>query len=183
MRRMIRNVLLAASVLSLPIPAMAGQLAPIPLLGNWSGAAYDDDDTGTFMRCIASSPSRNGIDMGVTMERNREWSLSFGSQEWNWQPDEQISFSIRFDGKSRYSGSAFALDAHVVLFPMPTDLRLVTAFRSAYQMTITVAGKAYSFELDGTSRLMVSLNQCIETQLAIERRKPPVMAGTPRMLE
>jgi hypothetical protein len=98
------------------------------------------------------------------------------------QPDVQVPLSIKFDDQSPWSGSAVALDAHTVLFSMPTDLRLIASFRAAYRMTVTTAGEAYSFKLDGTSRLMVSLSQCVGTQLAKEPGKPPILAGTPGMV-
>jgi hypothetical protein len=182
MRRAIRNALVAVSVLSVPISATAAQLSPIPLFGNWSGGAYDDDQTGKFMRCIASSPHPGGIDLAVAMERNRDWSLGFENQEWNLLPDVQVQLSIKFDDQRPWSGSAFALDAHTVLFPMPTDFRSIASFRAAYRMTVTATGEVYSFKLDGTSRLMVSLGQCVGTQLAKEPGKPTNSAGMPGML-
>ncbi len=182
MRRAIRNAFVAVSVLNVPISAMAGQLSPVPLFGNWSGGAYDDDQTGKFMRCIASSPHPSGIDLAVAIERNSAWSLGFMNLEWNLQPDVQVPLLIKFDAQSPWSGSAFALDAHTVLFPMPTDSRVIASFRAAYRMTVTAAGEVYSFKLDGTSRLMVSLGQCVQTQLAKESDKPPILAGTPGMM-
>jgi hypothetical protein len=56
---------------------------------------------------------------------------------------------------------------------MADNSQLIAAFRGAYQMQVFAAGKAYLFNLDGTSRLMIQLYQCVQTQLAIERGEPP----------
>ena len=67
----------------------------------------------------------------------------------------------------------------MVTIPMAPDSQLISLFRAAYQMTIAAAGKAYQFHLDGTSRLMVTLNQCVDAQLAIERGAPPAIYNEP----
>jgi hypothetical protein len=169
----LRSVLLAASLLATSVPARAAQLSAVPLYGHWTGGAFSDDNTQKFNGCTASAPYVSGITMFVTINRMMGWSIGFFSNEWSLQPRAQIPLSISFDGQSPWSGSAVALDAHMVAIPMASDSRLITSFRAAYQMGITAAGKVYSFNLDGTSRLMVSLSQCVATQLAIERGEPP----------
>jgi hypothetical protein len=172
MRRGLRNALFAASIFGLPLSASADMLRSIPLYGHWSGGAFADDNSHKFNACTASVPYQSGIIMFVSVNRGMGWTIGFRSEEWNLQPHQQIPLSISFDGQAPWSGSAIALDPHMVTVPMADDSRLITSFRGAYKMAITAAGRVYPFNLDGTSRLMISLVQCVQTQLAIEAGKP-----------
>ncbi len=182
MNRIIRSALLAASMLSVPVSAMAKLMSTFPFFGNWAGGAFDDDQSGKFVRCVASvgyHSWQGDVVMAVAMERHKGWSIGFANQEWNLQPRIQIPLSISFDGQNPWSGSAIALDSHMVTIPMAMDSHLMALFRASYQMIISAEGKAYPFNLDGTSRLMVTLSQCVDTQLAIERGEPPPRIAPP----
>lgn len=161
--------------------AHAAQISSMPMIGNWNGAAYDDDRTHRFVGCTAFTTYHNGngndIAMFVSMNPVNAWSLGFMSNEWNLQKGTQIPVNILLDGKNPWSGSAIALAPNQVQIIMGPATYLAEAFRAAYQMSITAAGKAYTFNLDGTSRMMVALRQCVERQVAIERGETPNTAS------
>ena len=56
---------------------------------------------------------------------------------------------------------------------MEANSSLINAFRAGLRMTVYASGQTFAFSLDGTSRLMPGLAQCVATELAIERGEPP----------
>lgn len=154
-------------------PAHAAEIAQLALNGMWHGSAYSDDKTSQFSHCAAFAPYRSGITMFVSINRAFGWTLGFADPAWNFKPNEQIPLLMTFDGGNPWSGSAFAMDAHMVRVPMADDSALINAFRATYVMKVVAAGQTFGFNLDGTSRLMVQLGQCVQTRLAIERGEPP----------
>jgi hypothetical protein len=148
-------------------------ISRLPFNGVWQGGAYGDEQTHQFQYCSAGASYRSGITMLVTITRNLGWGLAFGDQEWSLQPNQEIPLSMTFDGRNPWSGTARAVNAHLATVPMADNSQLITAFRAAYQMQVFAVGKAFLFNLDGTSRLMVQLVRCVQTQMAIERGEPP----------
>jgi hypothetical protein len=159
--------------------ARAELLAQVPLNGSWQGGAFTDDNTHQFNGCTATARYNSGISMFVSINRTYGWALGFHSDSWNLETKQQIPLSLTFDGQSPWSGTATALDAHMVTVPMVADSTLIRLFRGAYQLKIEASGRTYAFNLDGTSRLMVGLSQCVATRLAIERGEPPPRFNTP----
>lgn len=154
-------------------PASGRQIEPLSFVVPWSGGAFANDQTGQFSACIASATYKSGITMTVMINRAGNWLLGFGDPAWNLQPDTEIPLSITFDGQSPWTGTAKAFNAHMTVVPMALTSTLINSFRGAYQMQIQAAGRTFAFNLGGTSRLMVQLDRCVETQLAIERGEPP----------
>jgi hypothetical protein len=154
-------------------------LAQFPLNGMWQGGAFSNDNTHQFNACTASAPYLSGISMFVSVNRAYGWSLAFRSEAWNLQKNQQIPLSLTFDGQSPWSGTATAVDANMVIVPMVADSTLIKLFRAAYQLRIDASGRVFVFNLDGTSRLMVGLANCVAARLAIERGEPPPRFNAP----
>ena len=174
MRKKILAALTAVScsMALMPSWAHARELEQMPFPAPWSGGAFANDQTGQFSGCIASAPYKSGITMLVMINRNLGWSLGFADPSWNLRPGDKIPLSMGFDGQNPWSGNAGVLNAHMVTVPMAPDSALISAFRGAYQMQVQAAGRTFPFNLGGTSRLMLELAHCVDTQLAIERGEP-----------
>lgn len=153
-------------------PAAAGQILRLNLPQPWTGGAFTNNQTGQFDECIATVPYQSGITMAVMVNRKYGWDLGFGDDAWNLQPREQIPIALSFDGRSPWSGTATALNRHMVLIPMAPRSDLIAAFRGSYEMRAYASGNAYDFNLNGTSYVLAQLAQCVTDQLAIERGEP-----------
>jgi hypothetical protein len=153
--------------------ARAAEIAQLAFNGIWRGGAYTDDNTSQFSHCAAYVPYRSGITMFVAINRTFGWTLAFADPAWNLHANEQIPLSMTFDGGNPWSGSASVMNEHMVKVPMAENSALINAFRAAYLMKVEAAGQTFGFNLDGTSRLMVQLAQCVQTRLAVERGEPP----------
>lgn len=175
-------VLLSATcVLAIrPTPASAKELEPVPFIAPWGGGAFANDQTGQFTSCIASANYRSGITMTVLISRGMTWALGFSDPAWNLQVGQDIPLAMMFDGQAPWSGLAHVYNEHMAVVPMAENSVLINSFRGAYQMQVTTGAGAFRFNLGGTSRLMVQLAQCVETQLAVERGEPrPNFAAAP----
>jgi hypothetical protein len=177
-------------VISLTIAIAAAIISPSPATyaaefrhqnwGQWSGGAYNNDQTRQFSHCAAGVPYRSGVFMMVSINRLFVWSLGFADPEWNLTPGQGISVDISFDGGPAWNGMATALRKDLVSIPMDVNSALISAFRGSTRMIAQAQGQTFVFNLDGTSRLMPGLVQCVQTELAVERGEPPpALAKTP----
>ena len=118
--------------------------------------------------------------MLVSINRDAGWTLGFANPIWKLRQGQEIQVSITFDGHNQWSGSARAMNETFVIIPMPMQSTLISSFRGAYQMQVLAVEEAFLFNLDGTSRLMAELAQCVSTQLTIERGDlPPGYVAAP----
>jgi hypothetical protein len=63
---------------------------------------------------------------------------------------------------------------------MADNSALISAFRASYCMTVYASGQKFLFNLDGTSRHMMELVHCVQTELALEiGESPPSFASQP----
>jgi hypothetical protein len=141
--------------------------------GSWQGGAFSNNDTNKFAYCIAFANYRSGINMFVAVDRDFGWGLMFQNMAWNMNPGSKIPLIARFDGSGPWTGDAVVVNSHLARIPMAPNSTLIRLFRGARQMTVDAAGQTFFFNLDGTSRLLVELAQCVTTALAVERGEPP----------
>ncbi len=145
--------------------AQAVQLAKFKS-GSWGGGVYGDDRTGQFSHCSAATAYQSGITMIVSVSQNWQWSLAFLHNNWTLRPQQQIALNYRFDRAGWQSVTATAMDKNSVFLPMPADGPVVGLFRRSYTMEINDGTQSYFFNLNGTSKLLVDLTQCVKTRIA-----------------
>lgn len=144
--------------------------------GQWNGGAYNDDQTKRFSHCAAGVPYRSGITLFVSVTRSFEWILGFYNPAWNLTPGQTVSVAISFDGGPPWSGTAFVRSTNFVTVPMAPNSQLINAFRHSTVMTANASGQVFIFNLNGTSRLMPGLAQCVQSELAMEQGQPPAVS-------
>ena len=166
----------AALAVSLVLDTMAahsaGPIRPFQL-GLWSGGAYTNEQTGGFSHCAASVPYKSGISMFVAVNRLFGWSLGFYDPQWNLTPASQIPIQIHFDGGPGFNVTGTVLRPMLVEVPMPDNSSLINTFRKSFQMSALAQNQGFMFNLNGTSRLMVQLVECVRTALALDTSQPP----------
>jgi hypothetical protein len=170
------------AVVAVAILSVAGLFAPTNTQadtirnfhsGAWFAGAYANDQTKKFSYCAASASYRSGIFMVVSIDRNFGWHLAFTSQAWNMTANQQIPVKLVFDTGAPWDGTASAINAQMATMPMANNSALINAFRGSTMMTAYASGQVFQFRLDGTSRLMAELADCVTTELAVERGEPP----------
>jgi hypothetical protein len=149
----------------------AGPLRPFQF-GHWSGGAYTNDQTAAFSHCAAAVPYVSGILMFAAVNRSFGWSLGFSHSQWALTPKTQIPIELHFDGGPAFNVFGVVLTPIMVEVPMPDNSKLINTFRSSLQMVAQAQGQFFLFNLNGTSRIMVELVNCVRTALALETGQP-----------
>jgi hypothetical protein len=140
---------------------MAGGPYGSIVVGGWKGGAYTHDRTGKFTHCAAGASYRSGIYFMVVMTATGGWRLGFSHQDWRLSQGEAFPIDLMFDGQARFHVVGTALATDLVLVPMPSNSSLMVRFRKSEGMTAVAKGHVFEFKLDGTSRLMPTLANCV----------------------
>jgi hypothetical protein len=149
--------------------------------GDWKIAALSSDDTKMFMQCRASRPLDPKNTLLLIYSRSGHWVVALASStpfQSTVGTAQQLTF--RFDQSTSWSIAARTANINVVEAVISGMPDLVEALRRHNQLTIeTGDGHRGSLSLDGTARLMGELQQCVQTQLAVEKGAAPPPAMPP----
>jgi hypothetical protein len=77
-----RRLLLLACIVQVALMSMAHAAGPYGSIhiGNWTGGAFTDDNTGTFTHCGATTGYGNGVILVVGKNAGDSWLLGFASR-------------------------------------------------------------------------------------------------------
>jgi len=130
-------------------------------VGNWSGGAYTNDQTGAFTHCAAGATYQSGIYFVVSVGDDLSWRLGFAHQNWKLNSGEAFPVALTFDGQSPFNVYAKPLNANLLQVDMPPNSALITQFRKAKVMTAFTQGQLFQFSLGQTAQLLPSLLNCV----------------------
>ena len=167
----VRGAVFVSMLVSTGAADAAGPFRPFQF-GHWSGGAYTNDQTGAFSHCAAAVPYVSGVLMFASVNRYFGWSLAFSHSQWALTPKTQIPIELHFDGGPAFNVFGVVLAPIMVEVPMPDNSKLINTFRSSLQMVAQAQGQFFLFNLNGTSRIMVELVNCVRTALALENGQP-----------
>jgi hypothetical protein len=167
----VRGAVLAGVFLAAGAADAAGPFRTFQM-GLWSGGAWTNDQTGAFSHCAASVPYQSGITMFAAINRSYSWSLGFGDPRWTLAPKTQIPIELNFDAGPVFNVFGTVIAPTLVGVPMPDNSKLINTFRYSTQMNALAQGQVFTFNLTGTSRIMVQLASCVRTELALETTQP-----------
>ena len=80
--------------------------------GNWSGAAYSYDTTGTFSHCAISAVYNSGETLILTVNEDATVSVGVISPNLNMTVGQTFPVALYIDNRSPLFGTAEALDAN-----------------------------------------------------------------------
>ncbi len=132
-------------------------------IGNWSGGAFTNDQTGAFTGCVASAPYRSGITVFVMVSANVTWNLGFLHNGWSLKPGSTFPIVLTFDGRPPFNVDGRVISAHSVSVDMPDTSDLIKQFRASTTMSAFAQGNLFQFSLDKTSILLPALVNCVVT--------------------
>ncbi len=130
-------------------------------VGNWSGGAYTNDQTGAFTHCAAGATYQSGIYFMVSVGEDLSWQLGFAHQNWSMSPGETFAIALTFDGQPAFNVQGRPLNATLMQVGMPANSALITQFRKAKFMTAYTQGQLFQFSLAQTGQLLPSLLNCV----------------------
>lgn len=165
---MFRAAIAAIAFGAVCAPAQAAQVSSYQI-GNWLVGVHTDDSTGRFASCIASVKYNSGITLLVAVSREFQWDLGFSAAHWRFTPGERISLQYRFDRSAWTGTTAEAISEKLVKMPMPSNGPVAQLFRRGRMMEVHDGHQSFYFDLQGTSRLLVSLAQCADASVRNEQ--------------
>jgi hypothetical protein len=104
-------------------------------VGNWSGGAFTNDQTGAFTGCIASASYKSGITVFVMVGANVTWNLGFTNSNWSLKPGATFPIVLTFDGRSPINVNGRVISAQTVSVDMPDASDLIKQFRASTTMS------------------------------------------------
>ena len=132
-------------------------------VGNWSGGAFTNDQTGAFTGCIASANYKSGITVFVMVSNNVTWNLGFTHNNWSLKPGSAFPIVLTFDGRSPVNVNGRVVSAQTVSVEMPDTSDLIKQFRASTTMSAFAEGNLFQFNLDKTGILLPALVNCVVT--------------------
>jgi S1-C subfamily serine protease len=130
-------------------------------VGNWTGGAYTNDQTGAFTHCSAGTQYTSGIYFMVMIDNSGGWSLAFAHDKWSLKTGEAFPLTLTFDGQQPVNVHGVPIAEKLVRVPMPVTSSLITQFRKARAMTAYTQGQLFQFNLDQTAQLLPALVNCV----------------------
>jgi hypothetical protein len=141
-------------------------------IGNWQGGAYTNDQSGEFSHCAASTYYTSGVSFFVAITKDLQWNIALTSKNWVLTPKEQVPFKMIFDGKNNFDVFSVAQSPEMLIASMPKTSLLVNIFKSSQYVDINVKGSYLKFKLDGTSKLLPALEECVNSSRLAVRSQP-----------
>jgi hypothetical protein len=163
-RLMYLRVLGAIALLTLSAASVAarGPYGSVAI-GNWSGGAFTNDQTGAFTGCIASAHYKSGVTMFVMVSAKATWNLGFTHNNWSLKPGAAFPIVLTFDGRSPFNVNGRVISDHTVSVDMPDTSELIRQFRASTTMSAFAEGNLFQFNLDKTAILLPALVNCVVT--------------------
>lgn len=131
-------------------------------VGVWSIEAYSEEDAADFSHCTMSAEYSGGVDLHFYLGRDYGWGIGLVSENWRLTPGDKYDIVLSIDNGRRLRLSAEAVDPEYVYVAIDGDEDVFNRFRQGKSLVVDAAGDTFQFGLNGTSRGLVSLYDCVE---------------------
>jgi hypothetical protein len=145
--------------------ALAGDPFGSIHVGNWSGGAYSNDQTGAFSHCSAATTYGSGVTVVIGQNAAGNWLLGFGSPAFRLTPSESFPIDVTFDGQAQYHLFGTALTNDLVIAGLPNNAAL-EQLRKARLMVAVGKGATLQFNLDSTGKLLPVISNCMASEVS-----------------
>lgn len=151
---------LTAATITVAAPARAETLETFTV-GQWEGAAFANEESGTFTHCAVLADHDNGFTTGFSMGANGNWALDLIREDWDLEAGEAEELAVRIDqGQARELQGQTAAPKHMRAL-MPKDDALIEALRKGRTLFVTRGTETHAFSLAGSSKALAALEECV----------------------
>ena len=157
---MFRGVIVAC-LFQAAVASMAHAAGPFGKIhvGNWSGGAFSDDNTGGFSHCAASSGFASGAILVVGQNAANSWLLGFASPAFHLKKGDTYPIDVTFDGQSEAKLFANATSDIMLTAILPPGV--ARTFQKASLMVAVAGPTTLQFSLTSTGPLLAVLANCV----------------------
>jgi len=166
------SIVLAGALLAMPALA-AGPFSKFTV-GNWSGGAFTNNESGQFSHCAVSASYKSGVTMHASVSSSFGWNLGFSNQSWGLKAGADVPLELVFDRSDTVRITAKAVQPRLVVVSMPPNSDIIRAFRGAEFLEAGMLGARYTFRLTSTGQIMPALVDCVRANASLK-----VAPGTP----
>lgn len=153
--------LIAGLICLLPFAADAAGPYGRVVVGNWSGGAFTNDQTGRFSHCAVSASYKNGVRMLTSVTSQMSWVLGFSKPEWRLTPGQRLRLRLVFDRSRTLDVTGDVKTPTLVTIPMPANSDLVRAFRQGRFLELVANDARFTFALTSTGEMLPQLVECV----------------------
>ena len=89
-------------------------------VGQWTGGAFTNDNTGTFSHCSALAPYISGTLVNFAQNADLSWTIGFGNSAFHLTPGETFPIDVTLDGKDQIHLFGTALQPQIVYAAIPS---------------------------------------------------------------
>lgn len=144
-------------------------------VARWDVSVHGDDKIGRFSSCIAMASYRSGLDLLFMIDNKFSWYIGISGAELTFREGSAVQFYFVIDKGEIHQFQGVAFGSGNVMVPLSKNAGIFNEVRRGRVLTVGIGGKTASFNLDGTSRMLVSLLGCAENQ----GQPPPPVAVSP----
>lgn len=143
-------------------------------VGNWNGACYTSDETGSFSHCVVSAEYVSGDTLLLSVNGNATVTVGVVSPGLGLKEGQEIPVALYVDRRRPFYGRAIALDTDFATLVLPDFDEAMTALQKGRMLVIESAVGRGQYDLTGTYR---ALNATLEQALRfLEYQANPTIA-------
>lgn len=163
--KVIGFVCFVATLTLLPTMLVAKEIAGSNFAyGNWSGAAYTNDQTGSFSHCAVTAEYVSGDNLVFSLDSSGAVGVGVFSPELNLQPGTKFPVSVEVDKRRSFTANAVAKSSNLAILYIDNLEAALNAFRRGYNLQIEaiIEGEYVrgGYSLKGTFRALEMMTEC-----------------------
>ncbi len=129
-------------------------------VGNWNGAAYTNDASGTFSHCAVSASYLSGDTLLLSVNANATVTIGVVSAAVNLTAGQEIPVALFIDRRAPFYGTAVAQDSNFATLVLPDFENALTALQKGRTLVIESAAGSGTYDLTGTFRALNATLDC-----------------------
>lgn len=129
-------------------------------VGNWNGAGYTYDTTGSFSHCVVSAPYLSGDSLYLSVNGDATVTVGVVSPNLKMQPGQEFPVSLYIDRRAPFYGQAVAQSSDFATLVLPDfDSALVALQKGRLLVLDSPLGRG-EYDLTGTYRALNETLNC-----------------------
>ncbi|MGF1629154.1 MAG: hypothetical protein ACFCUT_06755 [Kiloniellaceae bacterium] len=142
----------------------------------WEGGAYSYAN-GRFSHCYIAAPYKSGIFFGMGLTADYHLRISLGHEDWRLPADARYDVNLYIDNREigRFPSSVY--ETHHLIIDIGKRADVYQRLRAGYQLRVAAAKDDFYFNLDGTSRALEKVRECVSVATAFSQPNSNPFAG------
>lgn len=140
--------------------------------GNWSGAGYTYNDTGTFSHCVVSAAYASGDTLFLSVTDGATVVIGISNPAFRFEPGFSFPGIVEIDRRARFAARITAGDGDFVKLEIDRFEEAVQAIQRGLIMRITSDRVRGEYSLKGTMRALDGAIQCAVKNLDYVAKRP-----------